>query len=303
MQLGRFLGVTGVLGGFGYWLWRYFEPQHSVLVLNGKVVVITGASSGIGRELALAFAQQGCRLVLAARGTDALDSVRREVEPYAAEVVVVPTDIAQEEDIQRLVQTALDSFGRIDVLVNNAGVTQSGFLHDQDRSRIRRMVEVNLTAPIRLTQEVLPHMLVHRQGYIVNIGSLASRLPTPLFSSYNATKSGLAGFSDSIRRELKGTGIRVMLALPAWTRSDTSVLREEWQTGYHYLQFPVETAEDVALEIVEALVRGEREIVFGGSGARWVLFLERHLPRAMNLYWRVVLGREWVVTSPREQER
>lgn len=288
----RLISFLGFAVGLAYWLIRYFAPQHSVMVLEGKVVIITGASSGIGRELALAFAQQGARIVLAARRPERLEAVRREIEPYADEVLIVPTDVADDSQLKKLIQTTLDQFGRIDVLVNNAGITHSGFLHDQDSARIREMVDVNLTAAMCLTQQVLPQMLIQRQGYIVNIGSIASRLPAPLFSSYSATKFGLAGFSDSLRRELKGTGIRVLLALPSWTRTD--MLREEWATGFQYLQFPIENADEVANEIVEHLVQGEREIVFGGTWALIAISLERHLPRAMNLYWRYMLGRQWV---------
>jgi short-subunit dehydrogenase len=292
MKTGQILGLTGMLlGGGGYWLWRYLAPQHSVLVLEEKVVIITGASSGIGRELALAFAKRGARVVLAARRQEQLEAVRHEIAPYATSVLVVPTDVAQESHLQALIKTVMEQYGRIDVLVNNAGVTHNGLLHEQDPQRVRRMVEVNLTAAIRLTQAVLPTMLLQREGYIVNIGSLASRIAAPLFSSYSATKAGLAGFSESLRRELVGSGIRVMLALPAWTR--TEMLRAEWDAGLRYFQLPIQDADLVASHIVEGLVRGKTEIAFGGIGSKTALLLERHFPLAMDLYWRLVSRPRW----------
>lgn len=290
-KIGQSLGVLSLIGGAGYWLMRYFAPQHSVMVLEGKVVIITGASSGIGRELALAFARHGAKVVLAARRLDQLEAVRREIEPYAEEVLVVPTDVSDDLQIKRLVNVTLKNFGRIDVLANNAGITHNGFLHEQDPDRVRQMIEVNLTATIRLVQEVLPTMLIQREGYIINIGSLASRISAPMISSYSATKAGLAGFSASLRRELIGTGIRVTLALPAWAR--TEMLRDEWPSGLRYWQLPIQDADLVANRIVEGVVRGNSEIIFGGIGSKTALFLERHFPPAVDIYWRILMNRNW----------
>lgn len=248
--MGSSLIAIGASLGLGYWLFRYFYPRHSVMVLDSKVVVITGASSGIGRELALVFAQRGAKVVLAARRSDLLEAIRRELEPYASDVLVVQTDVTDEIQMKNLVQTTLTTFGQIDVLVNNAAFTHGGYLQQQDSASIRQMVEVNLHAAMQLTREVLPHMLVRREGYIVN---MASQMAAPMFSAYNATKSGLAAFTEGLRRELHGTGIQVTLVL----------------------QVPTENPEEAANGIVEGLVRGDRVITMGGVGTRLSLWLGR----------------------------
>lgn len=265
--------LTGSIAGFGYWLWRYFQPRNSVLVLNSKVVIVTEAAAGMGRELALAFAQQGTKVVIADHSAERLEAVRREIEPYAADVLIVPTDLSNDEQLATLITKTRQHFGRIDVLVNNTGIVLEGYLHEQDPNAIREMVEVNLTTAMRLTQEALPHMLVQRSGFIVNIGATAARITTPMLSSYNATKTGLAAFSDGLRRELSGTGIYVTQAFPAWTDSIDG-------------QPQLEQPGRVATQIVEGLVRGQREIVFGGWSTHVAFFLERHFPQVMNVYWR-----------------
>lgn len=274
----------------GYWLARYLAPQHSSLVLEDKVVVITGASSGIGRELALAFAQRGSKVVLVARREEQLEHVRKEIEPYAAAVLIIPADLTDDAQIKTLVQTVLNAFGQIDVLINNAGIAYNGYLHEIEPTAIREMVDVNLAAVIRLTQEVLPHMLVQRRGYIVNLGSSVSKIATPLFSTYTATKFAITGFSDSLRRELKGTGIRVMLAMPTLTL--TNLLHEGLRQGYA-ATMPIDMPDMVANRIVEALVRGERQIVFGGWYVNLVMFLERTFPRINNMAWRYIMNHGW----------
>lgn len=282
--IGSMLLALGGSLGLGYWLFRYFYPRHSVMVLDGKVVVITGASSGIGRELALVFAQRGAKVVLAARRLDLLEAIRHEIEPYASEVLVAQTDVTDESQMKKLVQTTLSTFGRIDVLVNNAGLMHSGYLQQQNADSIRQMVDVNLNAAMQLTKEVLPHMLTRREGYIVNVGAMASRLTAPMFSTYNATKSGLAAFTEGLRRELHGTGIQVTLALPVWTRTEV----HEPASSLRYLQLPIQNPEEAANGIVEGLVRGDREIVLGGLTAQFSLWVERHFPALVDWYWRLI---------------
>ncbi len=273
------LTVSSGIGLF-YWLVRYFYPRHSVLVLDNKVVVITGASSGIGRELALAFAQRGAKVVLAARRAELLEAIRRELEPYASDVLIVPTDVTDESQLKNLVKTTLATFGQMDVLVNNAGIIHSGYLQHQDDESIRQMVEVNLHAAMLLTKEILPHMLVRRSGYIVNVGAMSSRLTMPMYSTYNATKSGLAAFTEGLRRELRGTGIQATLALPVWTRSEN--------TRTNYWELPIQNPEEAANGIVEGLVRGDAVIILGGAGAKFSIFVERHFPRFIEWYWGLV---------------
>ena len=301
MGLARRLMGLGALAGAGYWLARYFRPQHSTLVLNDKVVLITGASSGIGRALAYAFARRGARVVLVARREERLEAVRREIEPYTSDVLVLPADLSDEEQLQRVVERTLERFGRIDILVNNAGVSLAGWLQDLPPKLVERVLRVNLWAAIRLTQLVLPSMLEQRHGYILNVGSILGRTAAPLFAVYNASKYGLTGFSNALRRELDRTGVYVTLALPGWTRTEmVSPEIEELARRYGY---NVQEADEVAERIVLGLVHGDKEIVLGGLFERAGIFLESCAPWLMRLYWKLWFTPEWVSVMGGELER
>jgi short-subunit dehydrogenase len=294
MRIPRCVVWGSVLGGGFYWLARYFRPQHSTLVLNEKVVIITGASSGIGRALAYAFARRAAKVVLVARREDRLDTVRREIEPYSSDVLVIAADLSDDAQLQAVVERTLNTFGRVDILVNNAGTMPTGPLQTQDSADVRRMVDVNLTAAIRLTQLVLPYMLKHQHGYILNIGSGLGRTAMPMFSGYSATKFGLSGFSDALRRELSGTGVHVTLVLPTWTHTD--LLTPEQEDIVRRYGYQVQDADAVAERAVLALVRGEREIILGGPG-EWIgILMERYIPFLVRLYWKLWLSPEWIQT-------
>lgn len=280
------LFIGGFLGGTAYWFWRYFAPESSDFMLEDRVVVVTGASSGIGRALALAFARRGARVVLVARRKELLDSVEQEIEPYAGGVLKIQADLTSARQRERVVSRTLKTFGRLDVLVNNAGVSWGGYFEEQENDSIEAIIELNLKSAILLTRLVLPVMTAQNEGYIVNIGSSLSRSAAPGFSSYVASKFGLAGFSDSLRRELSGKNIRVLLALPSWTRSemlpDEVALLIEKLPGQS-----VEEAQKAAERIVEGLVRGARELPLGSPLMQMGLLAERYLPGIMNrLYWR-----------------
>lgn len=291
MRIGRRL-VWGSLGaGALYWLARYLRPKHSALVLQEKVVLITGASSGIGRSLAYSFARRGARVILVARRADRLEAVRREIEPYTSDVLVIPADVTDDEQLQAVVRQAVDTFGRIDVLVNDAGMSQAGPLQDLDPQRIERLLRLNLWTVIRLTQLVLPIMLQQSSGYIMNIGSGGGRIAVPLFAPYVATKYGVSGFTDALRREIAGTGIHLTLVLPGFTNTD--MLNPEMLTLLERYGYRVEHPDAVAERAIVGLIRGENEVVLGGLQARLGVFAERHAPLLLRLYWRLFLTPEW----------
>jgi len=291
MRIGRRL-VWGSLGaGALYWLARYLRPKHSALVLQEKVVLITGASSGIGRSLAYSFARRGARVILVARRADRLEAVRREIEPYTSDVLVIPADVTDDEQLQAVVRQAVDTFGRIDVLVNDAGISQAGPLQDLDPQRTERLLRLNLWTVIRLTQLVLPTMLQQSSGYIMNIGSGGGRIAVPLFAPYVATKYGVSGFTDALRREIAGTGIHLTLVLPGFTNTD--MLNPEMLTLLERYGYRVEHPDAVAERAIVGLIRGENEVVLGGLQARLGVFAERHAPLLLRLYWRLFLTPEW----------
>jgi len=287
----------GVLVGSVYWLVRYFRPQHSTLVLNDKVVIITGASSGIGRSLAFAFARRGARVVLVGRNIERLEAVRREIEPYTGDVLVIPADICDEAQVQALVNRTLDTFGRVDVLVNNAGISSGGRLQDQNPQRIEQLLRVNLWSAIRLTQLVLPHMLAQSSGYIMNVGSDLARVACPLFAPYVASKYGLAGFTDAMRRELDGTGIHLTLVLPGWTH--TNMVPVEIKDTVERYGYNIEYPDEVAERAVLGLVHGDNEVILGGLLAWLGVLTERYAPFLIRLYWRLAMTQEWTACISR----
>lgn len=282
---------AGTLAGGVYWLIRYLRPQHSILVLNEKVVLVTGASAGIGRALALAFARRGARLVLVARNVERLEAVRREIEPYTADILIVPADLTDEAQLQQVIEQTLAHFGRIDVLVNNAGILLGGPLQEQNPVQIEQLLRLNLWVIIRLSQLVLPHMLSRRDGYILIVGSGLGRNAAPFVTTYVASKFGLSAFTDALRRELDRTGVHLTLVQPSWTDTET-ILPEVAATLRHY-GFRIEHPDYVAERAIQGLVRGENEVIMGGLLPILAVYTERYAPFLLRIYWRLRLTPEW----------
>ncbi len=173
--------------------------------MSGRVVIVTGASSGIGEAAARAFGAHGDSVVLVARRLERLQAVAASLQ----DSLLVPADLTRAEDLARIVEQTLARYGRIDVLVNNAGVGIYDWIDRQAEDDIRTEVATNLLAPILLTRAVVPVMLQEGRGVIINVGSIAGRIATPTTSVYNATKFGLHGFTEALRRELGPQGIAV----------------------------------------------------------------------------------------------
>ncbi len=295
MRRFRWFVLGGAASLAAYWLVRYLRPEHSPLVLNQAVVIVTGASSGIGRAYALAFARRGARVVLAARRAALLEEVRAEIATYAADVLCVPTDLNDDAQLERLVQTTLERYGRIDILINNAGIALQGLLQNHDPSRVREMVSLNLAAAINLTRLCLPAMLRQGSGVILNVSSVGGKVPNATAPAYAATKVGLNAFSDALRRQLDGTGVRVVTVLPSYV--DTEMLSPLVQDYVRDLGFTIDTPQYVAEHTIDELLKGEQEIWFGGFAVRAFAWLERHLPFFSTLLQRALITPEIIALT------
>ncbi|MBA3945235.1 MAG: SDR family oxidoreductase [Herpetosiphonaceae bacterium] len=217
--------------------------------VQGKIVIITGASSGIGAATAKELSRRGATVVLAARRQSELDQLAREINSTGGIALAVQTDASKSEDLKHLVTTTIEHFGRIDVLYNNAGIGDEGPLAAMTDAGLERIVATNLLAPIRLSREVLPHMQRQRSGHIISTGSVASHIASP--GLYSMTKFALRGFSDALRREVWRSGIHVSLVSPGFIR--TAMTKG--------LKLPMPGPEAVALAVVGLIERPRREVV------------------------------------------
>jgi len=185
--------------------------------IKGKVVIVTGASSGIGEATARQFGKAGAKLVLAARRVDRLEALAKEISDMGsgAETLVVQADLSKLEDIQNLIQKTIDVFKRIDVLVNNAGFGRLDWLENLDPVKdIQAQFDVNVMGVIQTTRQVLPVMIKQRSGHIINMCSMAGLVATPTYTIYAACKHAVHGFSEALRREVKPWGIDVSMIYP-----------------------------------------------------------------------------------------
>lgn len=186
--------------------------------LAGRVAIVTGASSGIGAATARALAQQGARVVLAARRAEKLRRHAQAITALGCDAVSVPTDVTDPDQLDRLVDRAHDAFGPVDILINNAGANWMRPVVATAPGELTDVLEVNLLGAMLLTRAVLPGMLRQRRGAIICVGSLSGRVA--MEPVYSATKYGLRGFSLSLRRQLAGTGVSVSLVSPGNIRTD-----------------------------------------------------------------------------------
>jgi NADP-dependent 3-hydroxy acid dehydrogenase YdfG len=182
--------------------------------LQGKVALVTGASSGIGEATALALAAAKVRVVVAARRGDRLTALVQRIEAAGGEALAVRADVANEAEAQRMVEEAHAKWGRLDVLVNAAGVMLLGAIEGARTEDWRRMIDINLLGLMYATHAALPLMKAHGGGHFVNVSSLAGRIANPNAAVYAATKFGVCAFSESLRREVYKDGIRVTLIEP-----------------------------------------------------------------------------------------
>lgn len=179
-------------------------------VLHGKVVLITGASSGFGEDAARLFAKEGCKVVLAARRLEKLQALAADIQDEGGEALAIPVDLNERAEIDVMVQSALDLYEKIDILFNNAGFGGVNWFEKLNPERhIETMIRVNLIGTMLVTHAVLPHMLRRREGHIINMNSVAGLISPPLIATYSAGKYGLRAFTDALRREVTPFGIKV----------------------------------------------------------------------------------------------
>ena len=181
--------------------------------MEGRVVIVTGASSGLGRAVAWRAARQGFIVVVAARRADRLTALARRIGATGGTALTVVADLARLEEQQQLIDAVVETFGRIDVLVNNAGMAVAGEFHEATPEDLRRQWDVNVTAVATLTRLALPYLEAHG-GVVINIGSALARIPMPGMGNYSPNKIAVRGLTEALRRELAPRGVRVCLVEP-----------------------------------------------------------------------------------------
>jgi hypothetical protein len=227
------------------------------------VILVTGASSGIGEAAARLFAREGYRVSLGARRLERLQAVARGIESDGGQSIAVQSDLTRFEDIQRLISKTLDQFGQIDVLLNNAGFGRLKWLEDLDPMEdIQAQLQINLIATILVAREVLPHMIQRGSGHIINIGSLGGFVATPTYTVYSASKFGVRGFTEALRREVGVYDVHVSGIYPGAVNTEfkqhADVKRKTGQTTPESLRLE---PEEVARAVLSVVRRPRRELI------------------------------------------
>jgi len=237
---------------------------------KNKVVLITGASSGIGKACAAAFAKRGATIILAARQYVTLCEIAAELEKeYGATALAIQADVSKEEDCKMLIKQALVTFGKIDVLVNNAGLSMRALFNDVDLCVLKNLMDVNFWGTVYCTKYALPEIL-KTKGSIVGVSSIAGYRGLPGRTGYSASKFAMNGFMESLRTELLNTGVHVMVACPGFTSSNIRVAalakdgRAHGETSME--EEKMMTAEEVAVNIVDGIASRKRTLVMTGQG-------------------------------------
>lgn len=249
--------------------------------ISGLRTIVTGASSGIGRALALELARQGARLVLTSRRTEFLEELKKEIRELVAEAHVVAGDIVEPDVRQRLLEVAQAELGGLDLLINNAGVGAIGPFAEASEARLRRVMEVNFFAPAELIRRAVPLLRAGNRPMIVNVSSVLGHRAIPKKSEYCASKFALHGLSDSLRTELVHCGIDVLLVSPSTTATDFFDNVLEKKADLPWLALGAMSPDAVARKAVKAIRRGRHEIILT-PGGKLLVWFDRLCPPLVN---------------------
>jgi len=230
--------------------------------LRGAVVAVTGASAGIGRECVLAFAREGARLAAAARRLERLEALAAEVRALGAEVLVLKTDVGEPEDVKRFVSATVERFGRLDVLVNNAGYGVRGTVEETPAAAYERLMRVNYLGTVYGCQAAIPIMRRQGAGVIVNVSSIVGHRALPAGGAYAATKAAQISLTEALRVELRGTGVQACSVHPIGTETEFGdvAARESGKDDVARGVGPQQSARAVAHAIVRAAQRPRPEV-------------------------------------------
>lgn len=244
--------------------------------LEGKVVVLTGASEGIGRALSLKFAEKRANIVLAARNESRLEELKKEIASIGGNALVVSTDVTEIESCQNLIKQAVAHYGKMDILVNNAGATMWTLFDEiTDISIFKKIMDVNYLGSVHCTYFALPY-LKKTKGQIVGVSSIAGFTGVPCRTAYAASKHAMFGFFDSLRAELRNTGVSVTMIAPDFVLSEIhrrALDKDGKPLGVSPMQeSKIMTSERCADLIVEAVIKRKRLLItsFRGKLGRWM---------------------------------
>lgn len=268
--------------------------------LRAKVVMVSGAAGGLGAALCRRFAAAGAHIMAVDRDAAGLDGLRESLRTGSANVLALQTDITDAQACGAAVSATLARFGRLDVLVNNAGISHRSLLRDTDLKTIRRVMEVNFFGALHLTHAALPHLLASR-GAIVAISSVAGFAPLVGRTGYAASKHALHGFFDSLRSEVEGEGVDVTLVCPSFIRTGIGAAATDGSgapvNSQRVIAGREASADDIAGRIVAAVAAGQR-LLLPDAVSRKAWWMSRLAPRLYAKLMTRRLGKEFAGLRP-----
>ena len=251
-------------------------------MMQKKVVIITGASSGIGKALAEKYAREGWNLVLAARREDRLQELKNELD---TEVLAVKTDVTLESDCKNLVEKAVGRFGKIDVLINNAGISMRALFNDTEMEVMHQVMNVNYWGTVNCTKYALPYLL-KQKGTLVGVISVGGYIGLPGRTGYSASKFAVRGFLETLRIENMKTGLHVLIAAPGFTASEirksalTASGAKQGETPRN--ENKMMSSEECAVHIYNAVQKRKRQLVLTFLEGKFTVFLSKIMPRILD---------------------
>jgi len=254
-----------------------------IRTLKNKVVIITGASSGIGRALAKEFAAKGSRLSLGARRTELLEQLQQELPE--TEILITKTNVSDENDCRALIEETIKRFGQIDVLINNAGISMRAIFEEVDTKVIRQLMDVNFFGTVYCSKFALPYLL-KTKGSLVGVISIAGYVGLPGRTGYSASKFAIRGFLDTVRIENLKKGLHVLVAAPGFTASEVrkvALTNDGTQQGETPRdESKMMSAEECAKYIVRAIEKRKRELILTFTEGKLTVFLGKFFPSLLD---------------------